>query len=96
MGVEREIITVGVRELRANMSRYLRLAGEGRTVVVMSRGAPIAKLGPHVAASDAPMPATADQTKRRKPGVLKGKIWMADDFDEWPEDILASFEARLS
>ena len=31
--------------------------------------------------------------KPRKPGGLKGKMVMADDFDEWPEDILASFEA---
>jgi plasmid stability protein len=31
--------------------------------------------------------------KPRKPGALKGKFWMADDFDEWPADILASFEA---
>jgi hypothetical protein len=31
--------------------------------------------------------------KPRKPGGLKGKMWMADDFDEWPEDILATFEA---
>jgi hypothetical protein len=31
--------------------------------------------------------------KPRKPGGLKGKLWMADDFDEWPADILASFDA---
>jgi hypothetical protein len=31
--------------------------------------------------------------KPRKPGVWSGKSAMADDFDEWPEDILASFEA---
>lgn len=31
--------------------------------------------------------------KPRKPGALKGKLWMADDFDAWPEDILKSFEA---
>ena len=31
--------------------------------------------------------------KPRKPGGLKGKMWMADDFDEWPEDMLKSFEA---
>ncbi|WOE74475.1 hypothetical protein [Alterisphingorhabdus coralli] len=31
--------------------------------------------------------------KPRQPGALRGKIGMADDFDEWPEDILASFEA---
>lgn len=31
--------------------------------------------------------------KPRQPGALRGKIHMADDFNEWPEDILASFEA---
>jgi plasmid stability protein len=31
--------------------------------------------------------------KPRKPGALKGKFLMADDFDDWPADILASFEA---
>jgi hypothetical protein len=31
--------------------------------------------------------------KPRQPGGLRGKIGMADDFDEWPEDILKSFEA---
>ncbi|WP_017671314.1 hypothetical protein [Blastomonas sp. AAP53] len=31
--------------------------------------------------------------KPRQPGALRGQIHMTDDFDEWPEDILASFEA---
>jgi plasmid stability protein len=31
--------------------------------------------------------------KPRKPGALKGKFVMADDFDAWSADILASFEA---
>ena len=31
--------------------------------------------------------------KPRKPGALKGKFLMADDFDDWPADIIASFEA---
>jgi plasmid stability protein len=31
--------------------------------------------------------------KPRQPGALRGKVHMADDFDEWPDDILASFEA---
>ncbi|MEK6541398.1 MAG: hypothetical protein AABZ45_04665 [Pseudomonadota bacterium] len=31
--------------------------------------------------------------KPRQPGALRGKIGMADDFDTWPDDILASFEA---
>lgn len=30
--------------------------------------------------------------KPRQPGALRG-MWIADDFDEWPDDILKSFEA---
>lgn len=32
---------------------------------------------------------------RRMPGRLAGKLWIADDFDETPEDILAAFEGDL-
>ena len=28
----------------------------------------------------------------RKPGLLKGKIWIADDFDETPEWLIDAFE----
>jgi hypothetical protein len=39
-------------------------------------------------------PPVAQQVKKkRQPGGLRGKIGMADDFNEWPADILASFEA---
>ena len=30
--------------------------------------------------------------KPRQPGALRGKIQMADDWDEWPEGFLESFE----
>lgn len=29
--------------------------------------------------------------KPRQPGALRGKIWVADDFDEWPEGFLDAF-----
>ena len=31
--------------------------------------------------------------KTRQPGGLRGKIGMAEDFETWPDDVLASFEA---
>lgn len=34
--------------------------------------------------------------KPRKPGALKGKIWVADDFDETPEWLLDAFEGKDS
>ncbi len=29
--------------------------------------------------------------KFRQPGALRGQIWMADDFDEWPDDFAFPF-----
>lgn len=36
-----------------------------------------------------------DAPRRRTPGRLAGKVWIADDFDETPEDILAALEGGL-
>lgn len=82
-----EPIKVGVREFRGKLGDYLRQAGEGARFLIVSRGKPVAELG---APSDA-MP----KREPRRSGALKGKIWMADDFDEWPDDILESFEKPL-
>lgn len=73
---------IGVRELRGNLSRYLRAVRSGARFVIVSRGKPVAEIG-------APSrPATA----RRDPGTLKGKIRMADDFDTLPDDVLDAIE----
>ena len=44
------------------------------------------------ASKSAPDPRTP---RTRKPGRLAGKLWIAPDFDETPEDILAAFEGDL-
>ena len=38
--------TIGVRELRQNASRYLRLVEQGETIEVTARGRPVARLVP--------------------------------------------------
>jgi prevent-host-death family protein len=38
--------TVGVAELRQNLSRYLRLVEQGERLVVTDRNRPVAELGP--------------------------------------------------
>ncbi len=38
--------TVGVAELRQNLSRYLRLVANGERLVVTERNRPVAELGP--------------------------------------------------
>ncbi|HEX8526385.1 type II toxin-antitoxin system Phd/YefM family antitoxin [Allosphingosinicella sp.] len=73
---------IGVRELRGKLSEVLRKAQAGEAFVVVSRGKPIVELK-----GIAP-PASAF----RKPGALTGKLWMADDFDDLPEDMLDVIE----
>lgn len=76
-------IKIGVRELRSNLSHYLSLAAEGTTVLVTSRDVVVAEI-------KAPAP---KQDPRRRRGGLKGRIWMAEDADILPEDVLQALEA---
>lgn len=73
---------VGVREFRANMTGFFRLAQNGCSFVVTSRDEILAEIHPPSKPSG-PL---------RRPGVLRGKIRMADDFDALPLDVLASME----
>ena len=36
-----------------------------------------------------------DRQEPRSPGRLAGKIWIAPDFDDTPEDLIAAFEGDL-
>ena len=45
-------MAVGVRELKANLSKYLALASEGEEVVVTDRNRPIARLVPYSGMSE--------------------------------------------
>jgi prevent-host-death family protein len=73
---------IGVRELRGKLSQILRKAQAGEEFVVLSRGKPIVELKGIASASDA----------FRKPGALAGKVWMAEDFDDLPDEMLDAIE----
>ncbi|CUA84496.1 type II toxin-antitoxin system prevent-host-death family antitoxin [Chelatococcus daeguensis] len=75
-------VRVGVRELRANLSGLLRQARQGTSVLVMSRNEIIAEIGPP----------PGGERPRRMPGMLKGSIRMAPDFNTLPEEILSAME----
>lgn len=80
-----EPIRIGVRELRGKLGDYLRQAKEGARFLIVSRGLPVAELG-------APEVPGSEEKRPRKLGVLRGKIWMADDWDEWPEGFIDAME----
>ncbi len=71
---------VGVREFRANLSRYVAQAAKGEAVTIVSRGKPVATLSGPPRRGLRPPPTF---------GSLKGKVSIADDFD----DPMPEFEA---
>ena len=77
--------SVNFREFRKNLAGYLRQARQGGEIIVTSRGEEVARLVP---------PAGAER-KLRRPGGLAGQIWIAEDFDETPADIIAAMEGDI-
>lgn len=72
--------TVSVHEAKTHLSRLLESVEEGKEVIIARAGKPIAKLVP------------LRTTKTRRPGGLKGKLRIREDFDErLPDDVAASF-----
>ncbi|WP_100498344.1 type II toxin-antitoxin system Phd/YefM family antitoxin [Geodermatophilus chilensis] len=72
--------TVNVHEAKTHLSRLLEAVEAGEDVVIARAGKPIARL----------VPATV-RTEPRRPGAWRGRGWMADDFDETPEELIAAF-----
>jgi len=75
---------VSMRELRANLARYL---AEAR-IAITSRGKVVARLVP-------PEELTLAERRRRAFGCMKGKIWIAPDFDEPLQDMIDRVESDI-
>lgn len=74
---------VNVDEANTRLSQLLDLAASGEEVIIARAGKPMAKLIPY----------RIDQ-RPRKPGYWKGKIKIAKDFDELPEDLSRIFKGE--
>ncbi|MBA3347148.1 MAG: type II toxin-antitoxin system Phd/YefM family antitoxin [Actinobacteria bacterium] len=73
--------TVGIHEAKTNLSKLLKRVEAGEEIVVARGGEPVAKIVAY----------SAPPKKPRTPGSMKGKIWMAPDFDELPAEIAEAF-----
>jgi len=77
--------TFNIFEAKTQLSKLVELAEHGEDVVIARAGKPVARL--------------TQLEPAKKPirfGGLKGKIWIADDFDDpLPPELLAEFEADL-
>lgn len=73
---------VNVHEAKTHLSRLLARVAGGEEIVIARGGTPVAKLT-----------AVAPGRVRRTPGVLKGRMRLADDIDApLPEDELDAWE----
>jgi antitoxin (DNA-binding transcriptional repressor) of toxin-antitoxin stability system len=76
---------VNMHEAKSQLSKLGELVHQGETVVIAKAGKPYMDLVPHKEVKGV-----------RKPGRLAGKIKMASDFDETPEEVISAFEGRIS
>ena len=76
--------TVNIHEAKTHLSRLVDEVVAGKEVVIAKAGKPMARLIPFIPA-----------TKKRKLGLLVGKLSVPADFDApLPDEVLTSFEGR--
>ena len=74
---------MNIHQAKTHFSQLVEQAVKGGEVIIAKAGVPILKLVPLVV------------KPKRKPGALKGKIRIADDFDApLPDETLAFFEGK--
>jgi prevent-host-death family protein len=71
--------TLNLYEAKTHLSSLVERAAAGEEIVIAKAGKPMARL---VALGRKPL----------RSGLLKGKVWMADEFDDTSDEIIRSFE----
>lgn len=69
-----------ISEAKAQLSKLIEKVTAGEDVIIGKAGKPVARLVRY-----------EKNGQQRQPGALKGKIKIAEDFDDFPKDIAESF-----
>lgn len=72
-----------IREARSQLARLVERALDGEDVILARAGKPVVRL----------VPISSDPSPRQG-GQWKGRVRIADDFDDLPDDIAAAFGAE--
>lgn len=75
--------TINMHEAKTHLSKIVAQVAKGESVIIGNSGRPMALLSPYVS-----------EAKSRKPGSMKGRIWIADDFDADSDLIADMFHGR--
>ncbi len=76
---------VNIHEAKTHLSRLIELVSRGGEVIIAKAGRPVAKLVPY-----------REPAGDRAPGGWRGRVRIADDFDELPPEIAAAFRGEAS
>lgn len=76
--------TVDVHEAKTHLSRLLEAVEAGEDVVIARAGEPIARLVP-----------VAARTEPRAPGSWRGRVIIAADFYETPDELITAFHGDV-
>ncbi len=71
---------VNIHEAKTHLSRLIEAVERGEEIIIARNGKPVARLCP-----------PRKQYTPRRPGSLKGKIRIAPDFDQTPEEVLETY-----
>jgi len=75
--------TVNIHEAKTQLSRLIERVCAGEEIIIARGGKPVARLAP------------LEPRRPRRLGLLKGKIWVAKDFNApLPDDLLDLFEGK--
>lgn len=74
---------VNIHDAKTQFSKLVQQAAAGEDIVIARAGVPVARLVPYRATRGP-----------RRPGLAKGQIHIADDFDELPDEIAAAFRGE--
>jgi prevent-host-death family protein len=73
-----------MHEAKTNLSQLVERAEAGEEIVIARNGKPVARL----------VPVISTNSLKAVYGALRGRIQIAEDFDELPDDIAETFGAR--
>jgi prevent-host-death family protein len=75
---------VNIHTAKTHLSRLVNEVAAGEEIVIAKAGKPVARLLPF-----------EPRRQPRQPDLLKGQIWIAEDFDDpLPEAIMATFRGE--
>lgn len=74
------MLITNISEAKAQLSALIERVMAGEEVIIGKAGKPVARLIKY-----------QRKVEQRRPGALKGKIKIAEDFDELPDDIAEAF-----